>query len=60
VAKVAKQKSVAPVDVSKFIDEEARDTGGENEYDTDAAEQLRKEAESSLAEYSDEEGILRW
>jgi hypothetical protein len=56
VAKVAKQKSVAPVDVYKFIDEEARDTGGENEYDTDAAEQLRKAAESSLAEYSDEEG----
>jgi hypothetical protein len=56
VAKVAKPKPAARVDVSKFIDDEARDAEGENEYDTDAAEQLRKEAESSLEEQSDENG----
>jgi hypothetical protein len=56
VAKVAKPKPKARVDVSQFIDEEAKDSGGENVYDTDAAEQLRKEAESSLEEQSDEDG----
>ena len=56
VAKVAKPKPTARVDVSKFIDDEARDAEGEDEYDTDAAEQLRKEAESSLEEQSDENG----
>jgi hypothetical protein len=60
VAKVAKPKPEARVDVSKFIDEEAQVTGGENEYGTDAAEQLRKEAESSLEGHSDEDGVLRW